>query len=174
MMLAHHPLIANALRSRVAALAGIAALLVEMTLFPDSFAFIPSLVLLIFFAPVVAGNPYFGLFAARPSIVLGEASYGIYLLHGIVLFLALVDAAPLMAIYGPQAFWPALPLLAVVVVMASIAIHELLEKPAIRFGHRFKRAQPARTAVTSTSTLNSGRVKPETITSVEAKALPDT
>jgi hypothetical protein len=34
--------------------------------------------------------------------------------------------------------------------------------------------QSARTAVTSTSTLNSGRVKPETITSVEAKALPET
>ena len=31
----------------------------------------------------------------------------------------------------------------------------------------------AATAVTSTSTLNSGRVKPDTITSVEAKALPD-
>jgi hypothetical protein len=34
--------------------------------------------------------------------------------------------------------------------------------------------QEALTAVTSTSTLNSGRVKPETITSVEAKALPET
>ena len=32
----------------------------------------------------------------------------------------------------------------------------------------------AATAVTSTSTLNSGRVKPETITSVEANALPAT
>jgi hypothetical protein len=30
------------------------------------------------------------------------------------------------------------------------------------------------TAVTSTSTLNSGRVKPETITSVDAKASPET
>ena len=30
------------------------------------------------------------------------------------------------------------------------------------------------TAVTSTSILNSGRVKPDTITRVEAKALPDT
>ena len=35
-------------------------------------------------------------------------------------------------------------------------------------------SQPTRTAVTSTSTLNSGRVKPETITSVEAKLLPGT
>src|SRR5437588_2635390 len=35
-------------------------------------------------------------------------------------------------------------------------------------------AHAARTAVTSTSTLNSGRVKPETITSVDAKALPAT
>jgi len=34
--------------------------------------------------------------------------------------------------------------------------------------------QSVRAAVTSTSTLNSGRVKPETITSVEAKAFPDT
>src|SRR6185295_6497835 len=36
------------------------------------------------------------------------------------------------------------------------------------------KSQSARTAVTSTSTLNSGRVNPETITSVEAKALPGT
>src|SRR4051795_3739369 len=34
--------------------------------------------------------------------------------------------------------------------------------------------QKVRTAVISTSTLNSGRVKPDTITKVEANALPET
>jgi peptidoglycan/LPS O-acetylase OafA/YrhL len=173
MILARDPVAARVLRSSWAALAGIAALLFEVIVFPASFAFIPYIFLFLFFAPIVAGNSYFGLFSARPSIVLGEASYGTYLLHGIVLFIALADAAPLMDRYGPAPFWLLLPVLAIVVVAAAIALHEWLEKPAIRFGRRF-RAQPSRTAVTSTSTLNSGRVKPDTITSVEAKALPGT
>ncbi len=173
MMLVRYPFVAKALRSPVAALIGAAALLGELIAFPDSFAFLPCVVLFVFFVPIVAGNSYFGLFAARPSIVLGEASYGIYLLHGIVLFVAFADASPLMAHYGSVPFWLLLPFLACVVAVAAIAAHEWLEKPAIRFGRRF-RTQPSRTAVTSTSTLNSGRVNPETITSVDAKAFPAT
>lgn len=127
-----------------AALIGGAALVVETIVFPASFAFGPCILLAVFFVPVVAGNSYFGLFSARPSIVLGEASYGIYLLHGIVLYLALADAKPLMDAAGPVPFWATLPLLFALVVAAAILLHEFLEKPAISVGRLLARSWFAR------------------------------
>jgi len=99
---------------------------------------------------VAAGNSYFGVFSARPSIVLGEASYGIYLLHGVVLYIALADATPFMERYGPAPFWLALPFIVAAVVAAAILAHGLIEKPAIRAGRslarsRFLRRRDAKT-----------------------------
>ena len=141
MEIARQPLLRRLLVSPWAAIIGSGALAVEMTVFPNSFAFIPFIVLAVFFAPAVAGNSYFGLLSTRASMVLGEASYGIYLLHGIVLYIALVDAEPLMSAYGPVLFWAGLPLLVVIVVLAAIAAHELIEKPAIRAGKLLARSR---------------------------------
>lgn len=128
------PQVRRALMSPGAACFGFAALGFELSMFPGSFAFVPCILLGCFFFPVVAGNSYFGAFAARPSILLGEASYGIYLLHGIVLYVALSHSGALMASYGPSAFWVALPFLITIVVVASVAAHRWIELPMMVFG----------------------------------------
>ena len=139
--IARQPSLRKLLISPWAAMIGGVALTIEMTTFASSFAFTPSVILALFFAPVAAGNSYFGVFSARPSIVLGEASYGIYLLHGVVLYIALADAKPFMERYGPAPFWLALPFIVAAVVAAAILAHGLIEKPAIRAGRSLARSR---------------------------------
>jgi len=121
--------IAAALRSPWAALIGLTALVCEFVFCPTAFAVLPPLLLGIFFAPVVAGNSYFKLLSLPASIVLGEISYGIYLLHGIVLYVGfgILTYAPgptIMLLLGPLA------------VALAMFTHRFIEIPAIDFGRR--------------------------------------
>jgi peptidoglycan/LPS O-acetylase OafA/YrhL len=130
-----YPLAARVLRSRWAAAVGLAAIVSEFVFCPTAFAALPPVLLGLFFLPAVAGNSYFGLLSLRASIVLGEISYGIYLLHGILLYVILnsltFPAGPyVMLLLGP-----------IVVAVAMIA-HRVVEVPAIAFGRRIgKRLQ---------------------------------
>jgi peptidoglycan/LPS O-acetylase OafA/YrhL len=54
--------------------------------FSDPFSFYPLIILSFFFSVVASGNSFFGIFSLRVSRVMGEISFGIYLLHGILLF----------------------------------------------------------------------------------------
>jgi peptidoglycan/LPS O-acetylase OafA/YrhL len=85
------------------------------------------------FTCIACGNSLFGLLASKGARVLGEASYGIYLVHGIVLHLAFTMAPGLA---GGQPLL-ALPLLAVLVTLLTAAGFLLVERPAIALGRRF-------------------------------------
>ena len=121
------PKTAEFLRSPMAALIGIAAAACEFVFCPTAFAVVPPILLAVFFAPVVAGNSYFGLLSRSGSIVLGEISYGIYLLHGILLYVFFNSI-----MFAPAPF--VIPLIAPVVVAICMLTHRLIEVPAIAFG----------------------------------------
>lgn len=129
------PKLATWLRTRVAACIGLAALLSEVFLCPTAYDSIPPILLLIFLAPVAAGNSYFKLFSLPGSVVLGELSYGIYLLHGIVLYVA-VNAL----VYKPDIYLS--PMLVPVVFAVAALAHRFVEMPAIDFGRRISRNIP--------------------------------
>jgi len=74
------------LRTRVFALMAITLLVFAINTFEDPFGFYPLLILTFFFSVVAAGNSFFGILHLKISRVMGEISFGIYLLHGIVLF----------------------------------------------------------------------------------------
>jgi peptidoglycan/LPS O-acetylase OafA/YrhL len=124
--------ISMALRSPWAAVVGITALLAEFVYCPTAFAALPPVLLGMFFAPVVAGNSYFKLLSLPASVVLGEISYGIYLLHGIVLYMAVnaMTNSPSYLI---------MPLLAPVVIALAILTHRSIELPSIALGRRLSR-----------------------------------
>jgi peptidoglycan/LPS O-acetylase OafA/YrhL len=96
-------------------------------------------VLAFFFLCVAAGNPFFGLFTNRGALVLGESSFSIYMLHGIVLFV------------GFKIFWPTLtkmslaqiiwlyPLFAFAAALISMTSYRLIERPGIALGRTFSR-----------------------------------
>jgi peptidoglycan/LPS O-acetylase OafA/YrhL len=103
-----------------------------------------------FFICVACGNGFGGILRSRGSYVLGECSFGIYVLHGIVLDVLFVDAGAILKPLGLTALPLLAPVAAVVVALVTAATFLLVERPAIQTGKRFsrwlalKRAVPGR------------------------------
>lgn len=110
-----------------------------------------ALVLLLFFALVAHGNTLFGLLTLHTARVLGEISYSIYLLHGIVLYLAFTN---IFSDYAAQAslstYMLAMPLCTVIVVLISAVSFKWIEAPMISLGK--SRRPSGKLACNSTST----------------------
>jgi peptidoglycan/LPS O-acetylase OafA/YrhL len=131
--------LAALLRGRMAGAAGAIALVLAMALFPTPYGAAMPL-LGVFFLCVACGNDMGGLLRTRGALVLGELSYGIYLLHGIVLALLFEDAAALLAAVPLQ--WLPLTILpfAALIVTGVTAIAYLgIERPAIAIGRALGR-----------------------------------
>jgi len=61
--------------------------------------------------------------------MLGEISYGIYLLHGMLLYVVVRFAGVSVGYYG-------IPALALLVIAVAMFMHQFVEAPAIKFGKR--------------------------------------
>ncbi len=72
-------------RAKISSILAIGSLLGIITLNNSAKALIGLPFLFIFFIIVASGNDLFGLLRQKASILLGEISYGIYLLHGILI-----------------------------------------------------------------------------------------
>jgi peptidoglycan/LPS O-acetylase OafA/YrhL len=91
----------------------------------------------LFFLLIVLGSSMFGLFRSRASVLLGEISYSIYLLHGIVLYalfssgniINLTEISLLQYLY-------ILPVVALLVILFSASTYLEIEKPGIAMGKR--------------------------------------
>lgn len=86
---------------------------------------------IIMFTAVVGGASVFGLFNTRNAIWLGDISYGIYLLHGLVLWVVLGSLANAGVLAGLDLFgyWlVVLGVTALIVIVASCSF-AFLEKP---------------------------------------------
>ncbi len=90
----------------------------------------------LFFACAACGNDFGGVLRTRGALVLGEVSFSIYLLHGIVLDILFVDAREVMA-KVPVAVLPCLLPLAAAAVVALCALTYLrIERPMMGWGRR--------------------------------------
>lgn len=93
-----------------------------------------------FFLPTIFENSYFGVLHMAASRMLGEISYGLYLLHGMVLYLGLrAFAGAGLLPEGDARWWLILPL-STVVVLTSAATYVVIERPGIAVGRRLSRA----------------------------------
>jgi peptidoglycan/LPS O-acetylase OafA/YrhL len=117
-----------------AAIVGAGALAVQMFLFHGAFG-LPQIILLgVFFIPVVCGNDYFGVLSRRVSIYLGEISYSIYLMHGIILFVIFQMSPAPWFIEHNLGLASLFPLAAVLSVLIPTLTHKYIEIPGIRLG----------------------------------------
>lgn len=123
------------LRAPATAIAAAAALGIGMTVAQTPYNFAMPL-FGFFFTCVACGNSMGGLFRSKGALVLGECSYGIYLLHGIVLSLLFVDAAALIRSIRTEQLPFVLPLAAVAIALVTPITYLLVERPAIRAGSR--------------------------------------
>ncbi|MEK8094759.1 acyltransferase [Methylocystis sp. IM3] len=91
----------------------------------------------IFFACIACGNSMWGLFKTRAALVLGECSFGIYLIHGILLALIFDKVSGLAEPLSIDL----LPILLLAPAAACVALitaisYLLIERPSIHLGSR--------------------------------------
>ena len=116
----------------------VAALSILFGTFSTAYSVSGCLLLFVFFVPVALGNSIFGVLRLRAVVFLGEISYDVYMLHGIVLFALFTVMLP-NAMQSVQSRWQMLPLMliaAAVVIALSFAVHLAVEKPMLRLGRR--------------------------------------
>ncbi|RYC31099.1 acyltransferase [Lichenibacterium minor] len=106
--------------------------------FETAYSVSANVVLFAFFVPVAAGNSIFGLLRLRAVVFLGEVSYDVYMLHGIVLFVLFTLLMP-DAMQGAHSQGRLLSLMLIAaagVVALSVVIHLAVERPLLRLGRR--------------------------------------
>jgi peptidoglycan/LPS O-acetylase OafA/YrhL len=136
---AQRPAIARWLRRTEAAVVAAGALAVSVTIFPTPYeAALPAYALV--FACVAAGNSFFGLLNRKGALVLGECSYGIYLLHGTLLNVLFTEGAGLTAAFSTQALPVLMIAAAAAVAIITPVTFLLVERPALMLGRRLGRA----------------------------------
>jgi peptidoglycan/LPS O-acetylase OafA/YrhL len=83
---------------------------------------------------VASGNRLFGLLSNRAAMLLGDISYGIYLLHGLVLyiFFEYLLGRPLAAQLSASGHWLWVAALVVATVLLSWLSYRYLEMPMMQ------------------------------------------
>jgi peptidoglycan/LPS O-acetylase OafA/YrhL len=128
--------VAARLRGAGAAVLSVAVLAAAMLLFHEPFGIVAMAGFALFFTAVACGNSMGGILATRGALVLGECSYGLYLLHGIVLALTFVEGRPVIDTLPVPWLGVVLPLLAIVAVLVTAATYLVVERPGIGAGKR--------------------------------------
>jgi peptidoglycan/LPS O-acetylase OafA/YrhL len=103
----------------------------------------PNLILLtLFFICIAAGNSLFGLLSAKSSIALGELSYGIYLLHGLILYVTLASTplGHVLVQTHPDLYPVAVAGLTPPLILLSYAAYHWIERPGIQAGRTLAQA----------------------------------
>jgi len=122
---------ARVLASGPAAAVGLAALLYELYSFPKSTGnFWAQLLLAAFFLVVAAGNTFMGVLSNRGIRYIGEISFSIYLVHGVVLYIW-YHTRPFV-----NSFAWIVPIGLVVCCLSFVTFH-LVEQPCMALGRRF-------------------------------------
>ena len=95
------------------------------------------IIISLFFVFIAIGNDMFGIFSSKPSRMLGEISYSIYLLHGIVLYV-LFTYLKVVNInnISLNTYMAMMPIVGSSVILISSVTFLQIEKPSINFGRR--------------------------------------
>ncbi len=107
-------------------------------LYPIGYDFVHLILVAVFFLLIAFGNDLFGIFHLKSSILLGEISYSIYMLHGVVLYLVFTVFNSVKIQHDIlQNYLIFMPVISIAVVLVSAATFILIEKPSIKFGRKY-------------------------------------
>jgi peptidoglycan/LPS O-acetylase OafA/YrhL len=86
---------------------------------------------------IISGANLIGLLSSRPARRLGDVSYGIYLLHGLVLTLVFTPASiRTFALGSPTQHWATIVACSIILLFVSAVTHVGIERLGIDFGKR--------------------------------------
>lgn len=107
----------------------------------DPFNVLAIALLSVFFVAISSGNTLFGLLEMPAARWMGEISYSIYLIHGIVLWLFMRIIVPRLPGFHPSFAWLAAIglLLTPILVLVTSASYLAIERPFITLGHQFSK-----------------------------------
>jgi peptidoglycan/LPS O-acetylase OafA/YrhL len=105
------------------------------TSFSTAYLAAPVLLLGVIFYLIISDASVFGLLRTRAARRLGDVSYGIYLLQGLVLYFVF-SFAPVrtFALASPLRHWAVICICALLLTAAAALAHHMIELPGIRFG----------------------------------------
>jgi len=123
-------------------------LVILFTAFDEAHSVVSLLLMGMVFLLIVSGYDCFGLLALKASQRLGNVSYGIYLLQGLVLNRVFaVEGLRHYALQSATHYWIVLTLSAILLVLAASLAHVVIERPGIALGQALCRrflAKPSR------------------------------
>jgi peptidoglycan/LPS O-acetylase OafA/YrhL len=130
----HFNLIQGFSRTRTASLSAAISLLFAFGFFPTAKQILPLALLSLAFAVVAGGNTLFGTLTWPASRFLGQLTYSMYLLHGLVLFwmFRFVIGGHNAVSYSPAQHWLAIAFcIPVLLILCSITFR-FIELPAMK------------------------------------------
>jgi peptidoglycan/LPS O-acetylase OafA/YrhL len=148
-VLVRSQLVSRLARTPAAGLVAIGCTVAAVGLFPTSYAAVPTGLLAIAFSIIAGGNTLFGVLTARVSRMLGEISYGIYLLHGIILFVAFHLSIPHAESLSGTAHCLVGVLCTPVLVASAYFLFTCVERPWIEWAHQRVPRFPRQDAATA-------------------------
>lgn len=101
---------------------------------PSGFGLVPLLMLSIFFTVIASGNSLFGLLSSPASRTLGEFAYGIYLLHGMILFVTFnfVLGLPQSRLLSATQHWAIVIGVTPLLICVCFLTYTFIERPALK------------------------------------------
>ncbi|MCI5145108.1 MAG: acyltransferase [Candidatus Electrothrix sp. AR3] len=128
-------------QSKLASYLSIGCLLVLFMFFRNSYGEWQLLLMAIFFLCVSLGNSLFGILELPSLVLLGEISYSVYLLHGLLLYISFSIVFPSFMHANTSLFYVSLGMSIVgsLLVVFSWLTFSLLEMPFIEIGKKLRR-----------------------------------
>lgn len=103
-----------------------------MTGFSTAYGFLQSLLSAIAFFLMLNGRGVFGLLHTKAAKLLGEVSYSIYLLHGVVITVTLAAARLAGVKWVESNYWAAVFLMGLILITVSILTFRFVELPFLK------------------------------------------
>jgi len=140
-LLSENKMFRDYLRKPIFSLVVILILLINMVFIKNSYNLYSQLILFIIFTIISSGNDFWGMLRNRYLIYLGEISYGIYLLHGLILFIAIryFFGFGESFLNNPDDIFIYLYCLTPFLIFFSYLLHKVIEVPLINLGKKVNR-----------------------------------
>lgn len=125
--------------NKLAALIVLPMIILSYTCYNTIFSFIPYLFISISFIAIACGNSLFGILTNYISLILGQISYGIYLIHPVLLFIVYHMSPQIeqIASRSQLPFWIVTSVVGILLMLICSLTYRFIEKPCIEMGNKF-------------------------------------